>query len=446
MMPLAWHGFEITINFVEIIGALYFTWRWISRETTTRFGSVSSILFMCIGTIWLSLYGFFDIAIVPDITPLIACVFLYALLILKIQWDIAITCAMLNTIILGTLAYSIDNLFSTALLVPYGSIVAQDTPRFATMILSHILWVLVWLGIIRWFHPFSSSTFITKGRWLIAMVPLFTLVLITVLLEYARAVPAAVNNISPFTGVCIGIGMLILNIGTLHLYSEMTKQAQEAILLQAQKQIGDMALQYKTELEALTQEARRFRHDFNNHIYTLQGLAEAKNYVSLNAYLSEIGGELWNFSKQISTGNQALDVLLNGNMNLAKQKKIHVTAEGNVPEQLPINDQHLCILIGNLFTNAFEACEKITEIEKRSICIQVYTQRNHLFISMENSTDGSEQKLDGKWITTKQNPQEHGFGLLSIDLLVKQYHGYCDRSHQNHRFSTTIVFPLAELE
>lgn len=111
MMPLAWHGFEITINFVEIIGALYFTWRWISRETTTRFWSVSFILFMCIGTIWLSLYGFFDIAIVPDITPLIACVFLYALLILKIQWDIAITCAMLNTIILGTLAYSIDNLF-----------------------------------------------------------------------------------------------------------------------------------------------------------------------------------------------------------------------------------------------------------------------------------------------------------------------------------------------
>ena len=47
MMPLAWHGFEITINFVEIIGALYFTWRWISRETTTRFWSVSSILFIC---------------------------------------------------------------------------------------------------------------------------------------------------------------------------------------------------------------------------------------------------------------------------------------------------------------------------------------------------------------------------------------------------------------
>lgn len=445
-MPLAWHIFEITINFVEILGGLFFTWRWVKHKSPERFVSIVSILFMLMGTGWLSLYGFFDIPIVSDITPLIACVFLYALLVLKTPWDIAITCAMLNSIILGTITYAVDNLFSTAFFVPYGSIVAQNMPRFATMLTSHILWVLVWLSMIHWFHPFAVSTLITKGRWLLAMVPLFTLILITVLLEYARAVPVAENNISPFTSVCIGIGMLALNIGALILYDQMTKQAQEAVLLQAQKQIGEMTLHHKAELEALTQEVRRFRHDFNNHIYTLQGFAEVGDYAALHSYLTEIGGELQHFSKQICTGNQALDALLSGNMNLARQRKINVTVEGNVPESLPISNQHLCVLIGNLFSNAFEACEKIVEADKRFIHVQVYTQHNHLLISMENATDGSERKLDGKWTTTKQNPQEHGFGMLSIDLLVKQYRGYCSRNHQGHLFSTQIVFPLTELE
>lgn len=445
MTSLAWHIFEILINFIEVGGGLFFAWCWVKSNPYAPFFSAVSMIFIVIGTSWLSLYGFFDIRLMPDIVPLIASVFLYALFVLKTKWDIAITCSMLNLIILGIITYAVDGFFSTIFLIPYGSLVAQELPRLMTMILAHLLWALVWICIIRWFQPFASFTLITKGRWLIAMVPLFTIILIAVLLEYARAVPAAANNISPMTSMSIGIGLLLLNMGALYLYNQMAKQAQEAVLLQAQKQVGEMALQYKAELEELTKEMRHFRHDFRNHIYTLQGFVDTENYIALQKYLTEIGGEMQRFSKQISTGNQVLDSLINGNMNLAKEKGINVTVQGSVPKKLPISDQHLCILIGNLFTNAYEACQKIEAGEPRFIRIQVYTQRNHLLITMANSTDGAERKRDGKWVTTKADPQNHGFGLLSIDMLVKQYHGYCDRKHENRIFFTTIVLPLVEL-
>jgi sensor histidine kinase regulating citrate/malate metabolism len=225
----------------------------------------------------------------------------------------------------------------------------------------------------------------------------------------------------------------------------MVKQEERVIILQAQSQLGTMAHRNLTEVQELTQEMRRFRHDFNNHVYTLDGMSRMKNYTELQAYLSHLSKEISSFSDYIVTGHSALDALLSGNASLAKQKEINVIIDASVPEVLPIQDQDLCILMGNLFSNALEANIKVPDAKLRYIDIRMFVENANLVMIIKNATDGTEKKRGERFLTTKADRQEHGFGLVSIDHILNIYGGFCERLHQNNVFTTQIIIPLTTL-
>ena len=133
------------------------------------------------------------------------------------------------------------------------------------------------------------------------------------------------------------------------------------------------------------------------------------------------------------------DVILNSKISLAKSKNIAVIADAHVPVSLTTSEIDLCIIMGNLFDNAIEACMQLSE-EERMIRIYMDMKNTQLYISFTNFTaSGKMEKAGGRFRTTKG--EGHGFGLVRIDTIIERLEGYLSRNSEDGAFTTEILIP-----
>ena len=100
----------------------------------------------------------------------------------------------------------------------------------------------------------------------------------------------------------------------------------------------------------------------------------------------------------------------------AREKQIEFNVEGAITE--PIVDTYdLCTIFSNAISNALEACTKITD-RNTKISISILIHNGTLLLRFENSALGDMQEQINSGITSKQNAEEHGFGIQNIRKAV----------------------------
>ena len=202
---------------------------------------------------------------------------------------------------------------------------------------------------------------------------------------------------------------------------------------------NDLLATHYAEVENMYRQARGWRHDYRNHIQVLISYAEMGDLESLKAYLYELSIDLNSVDTVLKTGNKMTDVILNSKISLAKSRNITVRADAHVPVSLTTSEIDLCIIMGNLFDNAIEACMRLPE-EERLIRIYMDMKNTQLYMSFTNTTAQKKQKKeDGKFRTTKG--QGHGYGLVRVDTIVERNQGYINRNSEDGAFTTEILLP-----
>lgn len=194
------------------------------------------------------------------------------------------------------------------------------------------------------------------------------------------------------------------------------------------------------EVETMYKQMRRWRHDYRNHIGVMKAYAAKGDMEAIKKYLDKLDTDLNTVDTVIKTGNSMADAILNSKISLAKSKGIEVKATAHIPVALTISDLDLCVIIGNLFDNAIDASVMLPEGE-RVIRVYMDIKSNQLYISFTNFTAGKKlKKLNGMFSSTKREGS-HGFGLVSIDEIVKKYGGYLSRNSEDGAFTTEILLP-----
>lgn len=192
---------------------------------------------------------------------------------------------------------------------------------------------------------------------------------------------------------------------------------------------------YYAEVENMYSRMRGWRHDYRHHIQTMKVYAANSNMEDIEKYLEMLDSDLTSVETVVRTGNQMADAILNSKLSLAAKKKIQIKAEAKVPVALTISAVDLCIVIGNLFDNAMDACMELPP-EKRLIRIYMEMKGTYLYISIINTTNRQKKH---NFYTAKGTG--HGFGLARIDTVVKKYDGYITRASEDGAFSTEILLP-----
>lgn len=203
---------------------------------------------------------------------------------------------------------------------------------------------------------------------------------------------------------------------------------------------GDLLSTHYAEVENMYNQTRGWRHDYRNHIQVLKNYAELGDLEAVKAYLDGLEEDLSTVDLALKTGNRMTDIILGSKISLARSKDIQVRADAHVPVTLTVSGVDLCIILGNLFDNAIEACMQLPK-EERMIRIYMDMKNTQLYISLTNTTAQKKQQRqeNGRFASTKGHG--HGYGLVRIDTIIERYQGYIRRGSEDGAFTTEVLLP-----
>ena len=253
----------------------------------------------------------------------------------------------------------------------------------------------------------------------------------------------SINNMKEVLPSMVTFSILLLfNIIILEIYSKISEnfimEKEKAIYTQ---QINIMAINTE-EQKKVMENFHREKHDWINELIALKNEIE---YENKDVVLQNIDRIIQNcqFGEAISdTGNKCIDALINVKYTTAKEKGIDFILKIFIPEELPINQCDMGIVIGNILDNAIEATEKCNSSAKK-IEIIMGIKKEALVLVVKNPLAGSlKRNKDGKLLSTKEDSKRHGYGINSVIKVARKYNGDVIIEEEGGEFVITVTMNL----
>ena len=198
--------------------------------------------------------------------------------------------------------------------------------------------------------------------------------------------------------------------------------------------------EYIKEKEQIMAEFNKNKHDLKNNLLYMLELLKSQEYAKLEKYITDMT-ELTTHTKarKANSENSILDSFINYKYDVATEKGIEFRVKIDVPYDMPFDNGDLCVILGNALDNSIEANEdKI--IENPYIDLKMRYREGNLVIIIENSFDGNYIKNDdGTFITTKNDKNNHGIGLGSIQNALQKYNGQLNIETEENIFKISII-------
>lgn len=204
----------------------------------------------------------------------------------------------------------------------------------------------------------------------------------------------------------------------------------------------DLQVNSFNQLEAHQADIRRISHDIHNHKTILYNLIQEKNYDTALNYLEKYGSSFNNVKYELLTNNKILNALFLSKKGICLNNHINVNFDISLPETINISDFDLCILVGNLFDNAIEACKKMDSSNNKYITIKSKIINNNFVFELKNSFNGIINTDKNKFLTLKKDTLNHGLGISNVKSTTNKYAGICDFSIENNEFSAFVRIPI----
>lgn len=243
-------------------------------------------------------------------------------------------------------------------------------------------------------------------------------------------------------GLPVGFVLLSVFIGI-----EVVRQMGANKLASLQKELAQVAEQ-QAHFNETFRIVRSERHDFLKHIAAVHFMLENKEYDEAKIYFDQLvdGYEETNLSIKGERGSVA--GILHQMYRRAQAAGISVVYDLDLPfSTLPLSDNHMVTLLGNLLSNSIDACEEWQKQHKQQamLTLQFYKRSGlYLLICKNNSLPIPKEILDelfhtyGK--TTKADGHE-GLGTKIIQDIVNEHQGFLDFVYKNEEFTIKIKIP-----
>lgn len=198
--------------------------------------------------------------------------------------------------------------------------------------------------------------------------------------------------------------------------------------------------QYFRDYKEKQSDLVKFRHDFKNHMLTVQGLLEQGEYEKAQDYFRRISAQSGISEGGILSGNEIADILLNAKAEWMEQNEIEFELQGNLQALSMLEMPDCSILFSNLIDNAIEA--NLNYVGNRYIRIQAAEQPGILLLSVENPIAGDLKRNGNSLQSSKNDADRHGIGSQNIRAVIEKYHGEYQIQVKENQFRVQMLIPL----
>lgn len=221
---------------------------------------------------------------------------------------------------------------------------------------------------------------------------------------------------------------LILNVVSKNYYTALS-----ALL---EKQVAAQIDHYE-KLEKLNSDMRTFRHDYINHLNSINALIGEGCCSDAQDYIAKLTESTHRNEAVFLTGNRLADAILTDKSDSCKEHA-DIVFDGCITDKIDNSD--ICIILANALDNAAEACQKCAERSRITIASQI--RQGYWAMTMKNPTVSADS--EGLMKTSKKDERNHGFGLISIEQTVKKYDGTMAVSIKDGVFELSVVLKIPD--
>ena len=191
-----------------------------------------------------------------------------------------------------------------------------------------------------------------------------------------------------------------------------------------------------SEINRKNNDLRKFRHDYQEHIYVMQKLVKENHIEELKEYIENLGQKQESVS-YIRTGNVIADAVVNQMYEMAAEKNISFEYNGKFPQT--VNQTNKMILCSVLY-NALENAEK-SNISEKNIYMNVEADFENGWNIIEIINTANEPVVkDGKLLSGKNDILNHGIGIDNIRLAMDECEGKMEWYYDEGQFHLLLYF------
>ncbi|GLB25351.1 sensor histidine kinase [Lacrimispora xylanolytica] len=320
----------------------------------------------------------------------------------------------------------------------FNTIIQQDFFVIIGIILSNMMM----FGLVKWSKIFfyKQATYnadIRPPRWLaMFLIPAGSIYILNSMTLEIISNQAE----SSFLLTSASLVLLVVNILLFYLYDKLLLEENlkyENLLLSQQNNAYE---KQSVLIQRFQKSLREDRHNINNHLAAISGLAEQGQNKELIEYIRKLTVNVKAQEAGVNSGHPVIDALINNKLYLSQHFYVKTEVHIRLPKILDIDKMDLTIILGNLLDNALEACIKLPK-EQREILIHVSAIHGVLTIQVVNSYDYSQLNIkDGKPYSTKKDKTWHGIGLNSVSHTVKKYNGVLEFNYGEQQRGEKNIF------
>ncbi len=309
-----------------------------------------------------------------------------------------------------------------------------DTPAKASFVIISLICNLLQFFLIMLLHVFwrrKSGVRSFTYSMLLLLIPALSL--------FLTLSPSgfALRLTDPDLYMTLVLFLLIINIANYVLLENVLKaEALEQKAQNLEKQVTYQRQKYMQLGEAY-RNIRSFMHDAKKHLFYIEQCVNEKNYERIIPYSKETIADLESRYCTVNTGNLVIDAFVSNFILQTARHGIELTTSLKLDcNEIPIDDYHLTIILGNLLDNALNAC---LQQSFGKINVMIQTIENTFTIYITNTYIPPDKKQP-------DNIEEidfiHGYGLKNVRDSVKECGGIMLMNYENSLYSVTIIFPL----
>lgn len=274
-----------------------------------------------------------------------------------------------------------------------------------------------------------------NSRWIVLtlLFPITSVVMLVVIFYSFQDSPDLSIGAVVFS-VILGVA----NAAILYIIQAIAKATQQEKELDLLKQQISLQTNNYESLNVNYRAQRQSVHEFERHLQVLTNLIEAKEIQSAEQYLTQLKNNRSLRVFSIKSQHPVIDVILNQKYQLAQEQDIKMHVQVNDLSAVSIQTDYLVVVLSNLLDNAIEACVRLQD-NREILCRLVASDR--LYLSVRNTSNPVNIE-DGHIKTTKENTQEHGYGIPAVRYILDGMNAEYIYDYQDGWFQFVAELPL----
>ncbi len=368
--------------------------------------------------------------------------FIIILILYQVKWYSAFFHALIVFIVMALSELIVIGI-NSQVLVNFLETHTHNVNLILSAMFSKLIYFFVLQFIIRFLKEEKEEPVLPdRNTFLLNLIPFFSTIIFLTL--YTISLTVELPVLIEFMVSVSSMLLLILNLLIFWIYNRNQKRSREYMQLQIQLQKESDTAGYYQLLIRQDENQKILIHDIRKHLQSIRVLNEQGEREKIAAYIDRIvhSSDLQG-SVQVCD-NVSLNALLCRYTQLCQEQGIafHADVRSGLLASLTYHD--LTALFSNLLDNAVEASAGVPE---GYIELSITQQKNASLtvLSLINSCpENPFSSKTGRLVSSKKDSLRHGYGIRSIERVVKAYHGDMQMYYEEERreFHTVITLLL----